>query len=135
MAESHFNPWRMPIAAHWRMLGRNAALFARGEGPHLTPGATAAPESDVPAPDAPVHGISSVEGERLAVPASQVQGLTRALDFWWAYAVAAGLPRLPVLGGALLLLLFAFAEGLRAWAGVRRFEVAPLPQVPDTWMA
>ena len=48
MAESHFNPWRMPIAAHWRMLGRNAALFARGEGPKLTPAGAAAPESDVP---------------------------------------------------------------------------------------
>jgi hypothetical protein len=64
-----------------------------------------------------------------------VQGLTRALDFWWAYAVAAGLPKLPVLGGALLLLLLAFVEALRAWAGVRAFEVAPLPQVPDTWTA
>ena len=134
MAESHFNPWRMPIAAHWRMLGRNATLFVRGEGPRITPRAASAAE-DVPAPNAPVHGISSVEGERLAVPANEVQGLTKSLDFWWAYAVAAGLPKWPVLGGALLLLFLALAEGLRAWAGVRRIEVTPLPQAPDTWTA
>ena len=134
MAESHFNPWRMPIAAHWRMLGRNTVLFAKGEGPRITPSAAAASEG-VPAPEAPAHGISSVEGERLAVPPGQVEGLTRALDFWWAYAVAAGMARLPVLALALLLLLLALAEGARAWAAVRSIEVAPLPQVPDTWTA
>jgi hypothetical protein len=133
MAESHFNPWRMPIAAHWRMAGRNAALFLKGEGPHLTPRASA--DDALPAPNAPPRGISSVEGERLAVPAGEVEGLTRALDFWWAYAIAAGLPKLPVLLVALVLLALAALEGLRAWAGVRALEVAPLPQAPDTWSA
>jgi hypothetical protein len=132
MAESHFNPWRMPIAAHWRMLGRNAMLFARGEGPRITPSAAVEP---VPSPDAAPHGISSVEGERLAVPPGQVDALTKALDFWWAYAIAAGLPRVPLLLAAAVLLFLALLEGLRAYADARRIEVAPLPQAPDTWIA
>jgi len=135
MAESHFNPWRMPIAAHWRMLERNASLFVRGKGPHLTPQAANAPPEGAPASTGPARGTSSVEGERLAVPAGEVSGLTRALDFWWAYAIAAGMPALPVLGAALLLLFLFVLEAARAWAGVRRLEVQPLPQAPDTWMA
>jgi hypothetical protein len=134
MAESHFNPWRMPIAAHWRMLGRNTVLFAKGEGPRITPSAAAASEG-VPAPDTPAHGISSVEGERLAVPSGQVDALTKALDFWWAYAIAAGMPKVPLLLAAALLLVLAIAAGLRAYAEARRIEVAPLPQAPDTWIA
>jgi hypothetical protein len=134
MAESHFNPWRMPIAAHWRMLERNALLFAQGKGPRLTPQA-AAPADELPAPNAPVRGTSSVEGERLAVPSGEVAGLTRALDFWWAYAVAAGLPRLPVLGAALALFVAAAYAFARAWSGVKRLEVQPLRQAPDSWMA
>ena len=134
MAESHFNPWRMPIAAHWRMMRRNTVLFVRGEGPRLTPRAST-PAPDVPPPHAPVSGISSVEGERLAVPADEVAGLTKALDFWWAYAVAAGLARVPILLVALLLLFLAVLEAMRAWAAARALEVAPLPQAPDTWVA
>jgi hypothetical protein len=130
----------MPIAAHWRMLERNAALFVRGQGPRLTPQAANAPPEDVSAKSAtangaPARGTSSVEGERLAVPAGEVSGLTRALDFWWAYAIAAGMPALPVLGAVLLLLFLFVLEAARAWAGVRRLEVQPLPQAPDTWMA
>lgn len=135
MAESHFNPWRMPIAAHWRMLERNTLLFVQGKSPRLTPLEANGPHAQLPAPATPARGISSVEGERLAVPDSQVPGLTRALDFWWAYAVAAGIPRLPVLGAALGLLLLSAYQAARAWAGVRRLEVQPLPQAPDTWMA
>ena len=133
MAESHFNPWRMPIAAHWRMLGRNAALFARGEGPKLTP--AAASGSDVPAPNAPEHGISSVEGERLALPPSQVDALTRGLDFWWTYAAYAGLPWLPLLAVAALLFVAAGFAFARAWRAVRALEVRPLTPAPDAWVA
>jgi hypothetical protein len=135
MAESHFNPWRMPIAAHWRMAERNAVLLASGKGPHLTPRATSVDADALPPVDAPARGISSVEGERLAVPDSQVSGLTRALDFWWAYAIAAGLPRWPVLGAALFLLLAALYAFARAWSGMKRLEVQPLQQAPDSWMA
>jgi hypothetical protein len=135
MAESHFNPWKMPIAAHWRMLERNVALFVRGKGPHLTPLAASAPAEGATAAGASAHGTSSVEGERLAVPSGEVAGLTHALDFWWAYAIAAGMPGLPVLAAALLLLILFVLQAARAWAGVRRLEVQPLPQSPDTWMA
>ena len=134
MAESHFNPWRSPIAAHWRMARRNTELFITGRSPRLTPQETAV-RPNVELEAAPARGISSVEGERLAVPAGEVQGLTRALDFWWAYAIAAGVPRLPALLTALLLLLASALEGWRAWLGVKRLGIQHLPQVPDSWMA
>jgi hypothetical protein len=138
MAESHFNPWRSPIAAHWRMLERNTALFVRGAGPRLTPSATTAAEAPAGAATtgtAATPGTSSVEAERLSVPASEVPGLTRALDFWWAYGVAAGLPRVPLLLTALALFVAALWTGARALAGVRALEVRPLPPAPDAWMA
>ncbi|MEP7027369.1 MAG: hypothetical protein ABI960_02130 [Candidatus Eisenbacteria bacterium] len=130
MAESHFNPWRSPIAAHWRMARRNAALFVAGQGPKLTPQtAIGAPPGD------PGRGISSVEGERLAVAPGEVQGLTRALDFWWAYAVAAGVAGVAALALALALWLAFVLQAAHAWAGVRRVGVQPLPQAPDSWIA
>ncbi len=133
MAESHFNPWRSPIAAHWRMLARNTELFARGQSPRLTPGAVAAAEPAAPGAAAP--GTSSVESERLSVPASEVGGLTRALDFWWAYAAAAGISRLLVLFGAFALAIAAVGAFAQAWTSACALEVRPLPVAPDLWVA
>ena len=64
-----------------------------------------------------------------------MSGLTRALDFWWAYGVAAGLPRVPLLLTALSLFVAALFAGARAFRGARALEVRPLPPAPDAWMA
>jgi hypothetical protein len=132
MAESHFNPWRSPIAGHWRMLARNTGLFVRGQSPHLTPGAVAA--SPASGQDS-ARGTSSVESQRLSVPAGEVSGLTRALDFWWAYAIAAGVSRWVVLLGALALFGAALVAFEAAWAFAKALEVRPLPVAPDLWVA
>jgi len=70
-----------------------------------------------------------------SVAKSGLAGLTRALDFWWAYGVAAGLPRVPLLLVALALFVAALFAGARAWAGARALEVRPVPPAPDAWMA
>jgi hypothetical protein len=140
MAESHFNPAKTPIAGHARMLVRNAAAHLAGEWPRITPGATAAAPADLPATPADVGAaapgaVSTVERERLAVPPAQVRALTRGLDFWWAYAAYAGLPRAPLLLAFALLLAASGAAFAAAWRALRRLEVRPLPQAPDTWIA
>lgn len=122
MAESHWNPWRAPIADHWKMLARNTRAHVAGDWPTLT---LAVSES----------GTSSVESERLAVPAGELPGLTKALDFWWTYAAYAGLPRVPLLLTALLLLVLAGLELVYAWRSAVRLEVRPLEQAPDVWIA
>jgi hypothetical protein len=118
MVESHFNPARSPIAHHWRMLARNVREHAAGRWPRLTPASGA-----------------SVESERLAVPADQVQGLTHALDFWWAYAAYAGLPRMPLLALALAVTAAAVLQLVYAAKSARDLELRPLPQAPDVWAA
>ncbi|MEO6463444.1 MAG: hypothetical protein ABIP29_10255, partial [Candidatus Eisenbacteria bacterium] len=85
------------------------------------------------APGAP--GVSTVERERLALPPAQVEALTRGLDFWWTYAAYAGLPRLPLVAAAAALLLAAGLAFAAAWRALRRLEVRPLPQAPETWIA
>ncbi|MBI5709579.1 MAG: hypothetical protein HZC42_04630 [Candidatus Eisenbacteria bacterium] len=85
MEASHFNPRFSPIAGHWRMLARNAGEHLRGELPRL--------------------GAAGTPDPRLGVSAADQSQLLHALDFWWLYALYAGTPRAPVLGGALLLAL------------------------------
>jgi hypothetical protein len=138
MVDSHFNPARSPIAGHARMLGRNVAAHLRGDWPEIrpsAPGAGAAAPTDAAVDATAVAGVSSVERERLALPPAQVEALTRGLDFWWTYAAYAGLPRLPLLAAALALLLAAAMAARAAWRALRRLEVRPLPQAPDTWIA
>ena len=139
MVDSHFNPARSPIGGHARMLARNVAAHLRGEWPRIEPiGAQAAlPDAtaEATAGAATPAGISSVEGERLALPPAQVDALTRGLDFWWTYAAYAGLPRVPLLLAALGLAGAAIAAFAAAWRALRRLEVRPLPQAPDTWIA
>ena len=130
MVDSHFNPARSPIAGHARMLGRNLAAHVRGDWPEIRPSAPGA-EADATA----AAGVSSVERERLALPPAQVEALTRGLDFWWTYAAYAGLPRLPLLVAAAALLFAAAMAARAAWRALRRLEVRPLPQAPDTWIA
>jgi hypothetical protein len=136
MAESHFNPWRTPIVDHWRMLARNTGAHVRGEWPRITPGAVdAAPRAEAAPAAGAGAGVSTVERERLAVPRAEVASLTRALDFWWAYAAYAGLPRVPLLLIAAALLVLAGFQLFYAWKSVSWLEVRPLEQVPDTWIA
>jgi hypothetical protein len=84
MSDSHFNPAFSPIVGHWRMMLRNAGEHLSGHAPRLEGGA---------APD-----------ERLGISAADQQRLLHALDFWWTYAVYAGVPAAPVWIAALLLL-------------------------------
>ena len=85
MEASHFNPRFSPIAGHWRMLARNAGEHLRGERPRL--------------------GGAGTPDPRLGIDAADQSQLLHALDFWWLYALYAGTPRAPVLGGLLLLAL------------------------------
>jgi hypothetical protein len=136
MVESHFNPARTPIAGHARMLARNAAAHLAGAWPRITPGAPAAPpDATAPGTGSLPGAVSTVERERLAVPPAQVEALTRGLDFWWTYAAYAGLPRAPLLAAAALLVAAAGLAAAAAWRALRRLEVRPLPQAPDTWIA
>lgn len=130
MVDSHFNPAKTPIAGHARMLARNVAAHLRGEWPRVTAGVPATADATAAA-----GGVSTVENERLALPPAQVQALTRGLDFWWTYAAYAGLPRIPLLAAALLLLFGSMAAFASAWAALRRLEVRALEQAPDTWLA
>ncbi len=132
MVDSHFNPKHSPIAGHARMLARNLAAHLRGEWPAIAP---IVPAEAGSAATSRVSGISTVEQERLSLPPAQVEALTRGLDFWWTYAAYAGLPRLPLLAATTALLLAAGAAFAAAWRSLRRLEVRPLPQAPETWIA
>ena len=93
MSDSHFNPRFSPIAGHWRMLVRNAGEHLAGRAPRLMGGGEPDP--------------------RLGLSAADQEALLHALDFWWLYALYAGLPAAPVLGALALLLL------LTGWALAR----------------
>jgi hypothetical protein len=98
MSESHFNPYHSPIAGHWRMLARNA-------GEHL-------------ARRLPVlYGVGEVDA-RVGVSAQDQQELLHALDFWWLYALYAGVPLVPVFAVFLALL---FATG---WSALQMLAAA-----------
>jgi hypothetical protein len=83
------------------MLKRNLGEHLRGEFPRLTTGADADP--------------------RLGIGAEDQQRLLHALDFWWAYAVYAGVPALAVAAAALALIA-ALAWALRRGAAAFRAE-------------
>jgi hypothetical protein len=102
MSDSHWNPRFSPIAAHWRMLARNARAHLAGEVPRLEPGGG---------------------GSRTGLGAADEQAMLRALDFWWLYLVYAGLPRAAVaLAVAVLLALIAWSA--RAARAAWRAEAA-----------
>jgi hypothetical protein len=87
MSDSHFNPRFSPIAAHWRMMGRNLSEHLQGRAPRIAAGGTRDP--------------------RLGVSVEDQKALLHALDFWWLYLGYAGLPRAPVVGVLALLSLLA----------------------------
>ncbi len=91
LQESHFNPAFSPVAGHWRMLLRNAGEHLRGDIPRIATGAYAT--------DA-----------RTPLTQEQATQLLHGLDFWWCYAMYAGLPRAPLaLACVALLACAAFA--------------------------
>ncbi len=98
MSESHFNPRFSPMAGHWRMLVRNTREHLARQGPKLSA------DTEVDA--------------RLGVSAEDQRALLHALDFWWLYALYAGVPRVPVLAGLAALL---FVTG---WSALRMLAVA-----------
>jgi hypothetical protein len=92
MEASHWNPRFTPIGGHWRMLTRNLGEHLRGE--------------------APVLGRGGEVDPRLGITPEEQHTLLHAIDVWWLYAGYAGIPRLPLLFAALLLLL---ATGWAWW--------------------
>jgi hypothetical protein len=92
MEASHWNPRFTPIGGHWRMLTRNLGEHLRGE--------------------APVLGRGGEVDPRLGITPEEQHTLLHAIDVWWLYAGYAGIPRLPLLLAALLLLL---ATGWAWW--------------------
>ena len=114
MSDSHWNPAFSPIRGHWRMLARNLGEHVRGEMPRLAAGQT----SD----------------SRLGIDAEDQARMLHALDFWWTYALYAGIPKVVVvvawlvlaagLCASLTLLAAAFKIETTALADPAR---APLP--------
>jgi hypothetical protein len=110
MARSHFVPNYSPVVGHWRLLLRNAALFASDERPRLQP----RPEL----------------GGRLPIEEADLDQLRYVLDFWFCYLVYAGVPGMVVAIPALALLGLTVAAGLRLQASTRTGD--PFPGVcPD----
>ncbi len=107
MSASHFDPHQSPIAGHWGMLLRNAGEHLHGEWPHLAATGVGEP------------------GTRLGVGAEDQARLLHGLDFWWTYALYAGMPTVPVLGAALALLLAAGWAWTRVFDALRRERVVP----------
>jgi hypothetical protein len=132
MVESHFNPARTPIAAHWRMLARNAQEHARGRWPKLTPVAAVSDGAGVANTATTDAGV---ERSRLAVPPDQLAAHTDGLEFLWAYAAFAGVPRVPLVLFALVLFAAAVLQLAYAAKSARDLELRPLPQAPDVWLA
>jgi hypothetical protein len=93
MHESHFVPSHSPILGHWRLLHRNLREHVHGNWPHIAGGEPADP--------------------RIGIGAEDQRRLLYAIDFWWLYAIYAGIPAAPVLLGVALLLLGVF------WAATR----------------
>jgi hypothetical protein len=100
MESSHFNPRYSPIAGHWGMLLRNAGEHLRGEWPRLSGGA-------------------EERAARTGLPREDEARLLHGLDFWWGYALYAGLPAWPVLAAALALAVAAAWAWARALAALR----------------
>jgi hypothetical protein len=98
MSESHFDPYHSPIAGHWRMLARNAGEHLARRAPRLS-------------------GDGEVDA-RIGVSAEDQQALQRGLDFWWLYAVYAGVPWMPVLAAFVALLL------VTGWCSLRMLAAA-----------
>ncbi len=98
MSESHFNPYFSPIAGHWRMLARNTGEHLARKGPRLS-------------------GEGEVDA-RVGVSTQDQQALLHALDFWWLYAVYAGVPLVPLLAAFAVLL---FVTG---WSALQMLAVA-----------
>ena len=99
MEASHWNPRYTPIAGHWHMLSRNLGEHVRGDLPALTRGGAVDP--------------------RTGLTPEEQHTLLRAIDVWWLYAAYAGLPRAPLLGAAIVLLVAAVGMWIRAWGSAR----------------
>jgi len=93
MVRSHFVPNDSPVVGHWRLLLRNAALFASDERPRLKP----RPEL----------------AERLPLEDTDHDQLRYVLDFWFCYPVYAGIP------GRVVAIPVLVLVALTVWAGVR----------------
>jgi hypothetical protein len=105
MSESHFNPYHSPIAGHWRMLVRNAGEHLARRAPRLS-------------------GEGEVDA-RVGVSTQDQQALLHALDFWWLYAVYAGVPMVPLLAAFVVLLFMTGWSALRMLAAAADEAHAP----------
>jgi hypothetical protein len=114
LADSHWNPRYTPIGSHWSMLVRNAGEHARGRWPRIEP---------------------TMGQGRIGLDDRQALSLTHGFDLWPAYAIYAGLPRLPVLAVWAAIWLLAFATVLRvfreaSWLSPRAATFGAPPEGP-----
>jgi len=98
MKESHFRPRSSPILGHWRMLIRNTREHLSRRFPRLSHDGSVDP--------------------RVVIGPRDQQTLLHALDFWWLYALYAGVPWAPVLAGFAVLLTFTAYAGFGVLAAV-----------------
>lgn len=84
--KAHFIPDFSPITGHWKILLRNAGEHFRGAYPTLAVEVRA-------------------DGGRLPIQPADQQKLSHTLDFWFTYALYAGVPGTAILG--LILIVFS----------------------------
>lgn len=82
--KSHFIPDFSPIIGHWRVLLRNGGEHLRGEYPRIS--------------------VHVTEGNRLPIQPGDEEKLLHSLDFWFTYALYAGIP-LPVVFSLVIFML------------------------------
>jgi hypothetical protein len=117
MHESHFVPRASPILGHWRMLLRNGREHLDRQLPKLSAATTGADSVAKPRGSAPMGGGADVE-TRVGVSEADQQAMLHALDFWWLYALYAGVPWGPLLAVVVVLLTLTAYAALRMLAEV-----------------
>lgn len=96
LSKAHFIPDYSPVIGHWRMLSRNVSEHLNGEYPKI---AVAGGEA----------------GDRLPVAEAEREKLLHTIDFWFTYALCAGLPKGMIASAVLagLALITLLGTGLR----------------------
>jgi hypothetical protein len=102
MVRSHFVPNYTPVVGHWRLLLRNAAILTSDRRPDLRP-------------QVEVSG-------RLPLAPEDRDELRYVIDYWFCYGIYAGLPALPMLLAALVMVSVTTAVGLRLRQSARRIR-------------
>jgi hypothetical protein len=107
--KSHFIPDFSPIIGHWKILLRNGGEHFRGEYPTLAIEVRA-------------------DGGRLPIRQADQQKLLHTLDFWFTYALYAGIPGTAILGLILIVLSLCGVSMIFLRRGVSELQ-ASVPAV------